>query len=103
MNDQPVLATAARSVATIETPAAQRYLAQLCKHFQHRCPVVLQDASGHIALTAGNCSLQAEAGTLTLALDAADEALLAQLQDVVARHLLRFAFREELQIDWRPV
>ncbi|MBU8539318.1 DUF2218 domain-containing protein [Falsiroseomonas tokyonensis] len=33
---------------------------------------------------------------------AADAAKLAQLQDVVARHLLRFAFREEMQVAWHP-
>jgi hypothetical protein len=26
---------------------------------------------------------------------------LADLQDVVARHLVRFAFRETLELDWR--
>jgi uncharacterized protein len=30
-----------------------------------------------------------------------NEAQLAQLQDVVVRHLVRFAFRETLRIDWR--
>ena len=27
---------------------------------------------------------------------------LARLEDVVVRHLVHFAFREELEIDWRP-
>lgn len=90
-----------RSAAEIATPQASRYLTQLCKHFQHRCPVVLEDATGRITFAFGNCDLRAEEGTLTLALDAPDDAQLAQLKDVVARHLLRFAFREEMQITWR--
>jgi hypothetical protein len=39
---------------------------------------------------------------LTLSLETPDATQMAQLQDVVARHLVRFAFREELQVDWRP-
>ena len=33
-------------------------------------------------------------------LSAGDEAALARLEDVVARHLLRFAFREKPEIRW---
>jgi hypothetical protein len=99
MTDQPPK-PAARSVATLATPLAGRYLAQLCKHFQHRLPVTLDDGAGHIVFEAGDCRCQAEAGTLTLRLEAPDAPRLAQVQDVVARHLLRFAFRESLAIDW---
>ncbi len=50
----------------------------------------------------GVCRLSADDGRLALSLDAPDAAALDRLQDVVARHLVRFAFREEMQIDWRP-
>ena len=39
---------------------------------------------------------------LTLTVETGDPEALAQLQDVVARHLVRFAFREELAVEWRP-
>ncbi len=93
--------TATRTTAEIATAHAQRYLTQLCKHFQHRCPVELGDAAGSITFTAGTCSLRADAGALTLSLAAPDEAHLVQLQDVVSRHLVRFAFREALEVNWR--
>lgn len=96
MSDRPA------STAEIATPQAGRYLAQLCRHFQHKLPVTLDDAAGHIAFSIGDCRLRAEDGRLTLSLDSPDEARLLQLQDVVARHLLRFAFRETMQIVWRP-
>jgi hypothetical protein len=35
-----------------------------------------------------------------VSLESPDDAQLVQLQDVVARHLLRFAFREPMQIEW---
>jgi hypothetical protein len=101
MNENISSSAVVRCVADIETANAVRYLTQICKHFQHKIPVELSGASGHIAFSIGTCSLRADAERLTLLLDAADEAQLLQLQDVVARHLLRFAFREELQVVWR--
>jgi len=92
--------TLVRSVAAIPTPRAARYLTQLCKHFQHKCPVTLEENSGRIGFPMGDCQLLAQHGTLRLSLQASDEPRLMQLQDVIARHLLRFAFREELRIAW---
>ncbi len=93
--------TPARSTASVATPQAARYLSQLCKHFQHKLPVTLEDAAGHIAFSIGECDLRAAPGVLLLSLHAPDATQLPQLQDVVARHLLRFAFREELHVVWR--
>nr|WP_294519163.1 DUF2218 domain-containing protein [uncultured Rhodopila sp.] len=91
-----------QSTAEIATPLAGRYMAQLCKHFQHKLPVTLDDTSGHIAFSIGDCRLSTADNRLTLSLDSPDDTQLLQLQDVVARHLLRFAFRETMQIVWRP-
>ena len=102
MSEHQIATRAAQSIAKISTPQAGRYLTQLCKHFQHKCPVTLETNSGHITFSMGECRLRAEAGVLTLSLNADDNARLTQLQDVVARHLLRFAFRETLRIDWHP-
>ena len=88
--------------AKVATPQAEKYLAQLCKHFQHKRPVSFDQHTGHIGFTVGDCRLGAEADTLALSLSAPDPDQLAQLQDVVVRHLLRFAFREELRIEWQP-
>jgi uncharacterized protein len=90
----------ARSAAEVATPHARRYLTQLCKHFQHRRPGELGDDAGTISFDAGTCALRADAAALTMSCSAPDEAQLAQVQDVVARHLVRFAFREALDIDW---
>ncbi|HEY1934063.1 MAG TPA: DUF2218 domain-containing protein [Acetobacteraceae bacterium] len=101
MSEHQIPTDPARSTAEVATPQATRYLAQLCKHFQHRRPVSLADADGHIEFATGNCALHAETGVLRLSLDAPDNDQLHQLQDVVARHLLRFAFREDMQIVWQ--
>lgn len=88
------------SVATVATDHASRYLQQLCKHFQHKLPVTFDETKGQIDFTIGSCRLDAKEGVLTMSLTSPDEAQMAQLQDVVVRHLVRFAFREELPIAW---
>jgi hypothetical protein len=101
MNEQSPADTKVQSIAEVETPKAGRYLQQLCKHFQHKLPVTFDEHSGQITFSIGECRLNAADDVLKLTLEAHDGAQMAQLQDVVARHLLRFAFREEMRIDWR--
>ena len=94
---RPVLLSEAR----VPTATPRRYLGQLCKHFGHKLPVTLSEARGRIAFPGGVCTLDAdEAETLVLRVTASDEAALASLEDVVARHLERFAFRDELEVRW---
>ena len=90
--------------AVIETGAASRYLQQLCKHFAHKIPVRFDETEGQIDFEIGQCRLAAEAGRLVLSVQATAPETLAPLQDVVARHLIRFAFREDaLEVVWQPV
>ncbi len=100
MNDPNPAITPVRCAAEVATPGAERYLQQLCKHFRHKRPVILEEGSGLIEFTAGACRLEARDGVLSLRLAAPGPAELEQLQDVVARHLIRFAFREDLQVRW---
>jgi DNA-binding PadR family transcriptional regulator len=91
-----------RSAAEVRTPKAAGYLAQLCKHFAHKIPASYEGSEGRIGFPRGECRLRAEGEALTMTVEAGDREALEQLQDVVARHLLRFAFREELAVEWRP-
>jgi uncharacterized protein len=100
MDGQPPLFTAR---ATVATAKPGRYLQQLCKHFEHRIPTVTYDPStGRIPFPKGPCDLAADplAETLTLRVSAASADDLASLEDVVARHLVRFMFREDIDIAW---
>lgn len=103
MNDISLAARDARSVAEIATPNASRYLQQLCKHFAHKRPVTFDAETGRICLDAGECDLAARDGLLVISVTAPDRAGLDRSQGVVARHLLRFSFREDLAFDWQPV
>jgi hypothetical protein len=89
------------SEARVPTSMPRRYLAQLCKHFQHKLPVDLAEDHGRITFSDGSCTLRTEAETLVLRVESEDAAALAKLEDVVARHLLRFAFRESPEVAWR--
>jgi uncharacterized protein len=93
--------TTRQSIAEVATPKASRYLQQLCKHFQHKIPATFGATAGRIEFSIGECHLEGGADRLTLKLAAPDSERLAQLQEVVGSHLLRFAFRDGLQISWR--
>ncbi len=87
--------------ADVRTERPARYMEQLCKHFEHKLPVTRSEGHGSIAFSVGLCELSAGTESLTMHLSAADAGALEALQDVVARHLKRFAFREEMEIAWR--
>jgi len=101
MNEPTTMESAAQSMAEVATAQASRYLQQLCKHFAHRLTVTFTPQAGEITFPSGTCRLKATDDRLTLSLEAADDAQLLQLQDVVERHLVRFAFREELKLAWQ--
>lgn len=102
MSDQTTEIAATRGQAEIVTANASRYLQQLCKHFAHKLPVTFDPQAGQISFASGECRLAAEDGVLKLSVSVPDSTQLVNLQDVVARHLVRFAFREELKIEWHP-
>jgi hypothetical protein len=86
----------------IPTALPGRYLGQLCKHFAHKLPVSYDDTSGRIEFATGVCELAAEGDILVVQATSPDAEQLARLQDVVIRHLERFAFRETLSVSWSP-
>src|SRR5262245_19295918 len=88
------------SSARIETERASIYLQQLCKHFAHKLPVTFAPEQGQITFSAGICRLEASNGVLVLKAEAEDDARLVQLQGVIDKHLLRFAFRDPPKIEW---
>jgi hypothetical protein len=94
---EPVFSAQAR----VATEHASKYLQQLCKHFQHRIPAEFDAAKGSLSFPAGEAKLAAEAGALAIVVEAHKAEDLEGLKDVVARHLVRFAFREQLDVQWR--
>ncbi|WP_192036196.1 DUF2218 domain-containing protein [Halomonas sp. YLGW01] len=93
-----MFATHAR-VAT-ENPSTQ--LKKLCRHFAHKLEVSFDDTQGEIRFPFGLTRLEIRDQTLVLTGQADDEARLEQLKKVTADHLLRFAHKESLTVDWQP-
>lgn len=89
------------AIAQITTARAQQYLRQLCRHFAHKVPATCDEHQGQVQFALGSCVLSADAQTLRLHLQADDPAALAQLKEIVGRHLQRFAFRETLTLNWQ--
>lgn len=91
-----------KSVTSIETANASRYLQQLCKHFAHKIETENENENENDERR-GICrfpnfvaTLAASEDRLDIELDAADDEALARGRDVIWSHLRRFAFREDL-------
>ena len=93
-----------KSIAYVATDHASKYLQQLCKHWSHKLQVAFTPEHGTVRFDAATLTLDAEPATLVATLESADRQSLNRLETVVADHLKRFAFREELTFRWtQPV
>jgi caffeoyl-CoA O-methyltransferase len=91
------------SSARLDTERPQRYLKQLMSHLGNRIEADLADPDhGSVRMDGSSCDLVADATGLAMVAHAPDPAGLARIQDVVARHLVRFAGAEALSSDWTP-
>ena len=100
------------AAADVPTPHASKYLQQLCKHWQHNLAVTFTPEHGTVTFPrdargadwAADALVTFDAGpdALSVRIDASSDAHLEAMQEVVARHLDRFAFREApLAFDWQ--
>ena len=92
------------STAKIETAHAGKYLVQLAKHWSHRFPdLTWNETRADIPFPAGQCVVTSKENEniLAIELNAPDEETASRLENVVAEHLKRFAFRESLEIVWQ--
>jgi hypothetical protein len=107
--------------AVIRTEQPERYVARLGKHAAkmgghaflprahgrgHAPPEVRHAewtaTSGTVRLDWGGWTMQAEPGALRLRAEAADEAGLRRIQDMLTVRLERFSRREHLTVTWQP-
>ena len=108
--------------AVIATEHPDRYLARLGEHAtkmgsgpSHRPPAhdggrpppevrhaEWSATSGTVKLNWGGWTMQAAPGMLRLRAEAADEASLRQIQDMLTTRLEKFGRRERLTVTWQP-
>jgi hypothetical protein len=88
--------TLMQSHARLPTDKAARYMTQLAKHWSHKFVVSFDETTARIPLPIGDCRMLADETGLDITVEATSLEGLARLEDVVAEHLLRFAFRENV-------
>ncbi|MEM9433870.1 MAG: DUF2218 domain-containing protein [Pseudomonadota bacterium] len=88
------------STATVSTSHADRYLRQLCRHFDSHLPVFVTGKLGRVTFPTGTCQICADPSMLTLTATS-EIADLQRLEQLVGNHLARFAFRENPVITWQ--
>jgi len=90
-------------VARVPTHSASRYLQQLAKHWSHKMEVSFSEQAATIAFPNGaTLDLRADSETLDVRLAVPEDGDVVRMEEVVASHLDRFAFREApLTFDWR--
>ncbi|WP_254552360.1 DUF2218 domain-containing protein [Kitasatospora sp. MMS16-BH015] len=86
----------------MSTDRPARYGKQLAAHLGRKVEASWSEETGRgeVAFRAGTATLVAEPGVLALAVEG-EAADLAQLEDVVGRHLVRFGARDELVVEWQ--
>ena len=89
------------ATANFETENASRHLTMLCKHFSRRVPTEHNGQLGTIEFPFGCCQMSAHEHHLTFEVSASNSTERDQVVDVVTRHLERFAFRENPQLEWQ--
>ena len=86
--------------ARIATEHANKYLAQLCKHFAHKVPANWADGVGDVEFGPGSCHMEASTGLLILQCRSETPEGLAKVTHIVGDHLTRFGWREDLAVEW---
>jgi caffeoyl-CoA O-methyltransferase len=89
------------ATALVNTDRAGRYARQLVSHLGHKADSRQEaDGRGEITFDRGTCVLNPTGYSLELIAAAPDLDGLAAVEDVVTRHLLRFATADELSVEW---
>ncbi|WP_169308756.1 DUF2218 domain-containing protein [Paracoccus gahaiensis] len=92
-----------RMTADFPTSRGPALMGTMAKHFGHKIPVAVDDRQAVLGFPMGDAQIDLRDGALRLALQASDAEALERLRDVVERHLLRFAHREDPgALTWQP-
>jgi hypothetical protein len=86
--------------SSFNTAKATAYLKKFCRHFAHKLPTEFDDVSGYVDFPFGDCRLVSQDDQLMFKVEAETEESLAKMEDVVARHMERFAFRDGITLMW---
>lgn len=89
------------SKSTINTEAASSYIGKLCRHFRHKIETEYTATSGLATFPFGICEMSATPEHLFFNISASTLEGVEKIKGVLERHLLKFAYKEELVIQWQ--
>lgn len=84
----------------IKTASASLYIGKLCRHFVHKIEATYTKDTGKAIFPAGSCDMHAEPEYLVFNIESADEEGLNKMKGALDRHLIKFAYKEDLEINW---
>ena len=88
------------SRAEVATPNGVSLLRKLCRHWSHEHTVEFDDTHGKITLPRGYVTLMPGPAALSVYLETKDGEDQDRMELVVAEHLQRFGFGEQLTFHW---
>ncbi len=86
---------------SIATRHGSKYLQQLCKHFRHKVNVEFDQTTARVDFPGGVAFMFADDEGLSFFCRVDVEGKEAQIKAILDTHLIKFAWREELVIDWQ--
>lgn len=89
-----------QSFAQISTAEGFSYIRKLCRHFAHKIPVSYTETEGKAELPGAVCMMHAGPDKLEFTINGDNKEEVLKGEDIIVRHLVKFAFREELVINW---
>ena len=83
------------------TPHGLAYTRRLCRHFEHRVPASFAGNHGQIQFEFGLCTIENEDEFMNIRIDVADADELDRAEQVVGKHLVRMANKDEPVVTWQ--
>lgn len=90
-----------KATVNIKTKEGVQYIGKLCRHFRHKIETNYEGNTGTAHFPWGICQMLAEPDALIFDVEAEDAEGMEKIQGALDRHLIKFAFREELVIEWQ--
>ncbi len=72
----------------------------MCKHFSVKVSADYTENEGHVRFPFGECTMTADQSVLNINVQVEDDVMAQKAEDVIMRHLIKFAWKEELNIEW---
>lgn len=88
-----------KGLVDLGNPSLQ--MQRLCKHMGHKIPVNYDEQQAQLTFDMGKCEMSAGETTLTIECFADNNDDLATIVDVVERHLVSIAWKDEPKVSWQ--